>query len=378
MASKNAPPAQPGLPMVQASGLTNTMDPSVAIQHTVQQQQHEDRLRVADAARIAEVAARAAAEVGSWSTDPVPSKPAAPQPTSPQPDVQTGPRTPVSFDPQNADEMWRYAQMMARSSLLPRAFYDRDDRERKHAKIADVHFVLMKGQALRLHPMVSIGNINVIDGKAEVGASLMVALCLRDGLCEYFEMVKSDERSATFATKRIGGRREIEFTYTIEEAEQMGLLDKGKTEWAQANNQWKKQPRTMLRRRCQSMLAREVYPDIVMGLYDHGELSEMREREMALGIDPDRVIPMNGLAGAGVSALLPEGAGPGAIEKLFEQSPDLKRAYAADPLKARLAARQQASKIAVGPQRCSLCDVILDPRDSDPCIACRPEPSTAA
>jgi len=47
----------------------------------------------------------------------------------------------------------------------------------------------------------------------------------------------------------------------------------------------------MLRRRCQSMLAREVYPDIVMGLYDHGELSEMREREMALGIDPDRVIP---------------------------------------------------------------------------------------
>lgn len=322
------------------------------------------------------VAARAAAEVASWSTEPQPAPPPKPAPTPPpaQPEASTGPRTPVSFEPQNADEMWRYAQMLARSSLLPKAFYDRDDKEKKHAKIADVHFVLMKGQALNLHPQVSIGNINVIEGKAEIGAALMVALCLRSGLCEYFELVSSDERQATFATKRIGGRREIEFTYTIEEADQMGLLDKGSTEWAKANNQWKKQPRTMLRRRCQSALAREVYPDIVMGLYDHDELGEMRDRELALGIDPDRVIPMNGLPGAGVSALLPD-AEPGAIEKLFEQSPELKRAYPADPLKARIAARQQAAKVAIGPTRCSLCDAILDPRDSDPCISCRTEPS---
>lgn len=338
--------------------MTTTIDASTMIQLEIQRQRSEAGVREAGAAISSETSKRADAEVDSWPTD----FRVTPRPNQ-SPDQRdssaAAPRTPVSFEPQNADEMWRYAQMLARSTLLPKSFYGRDDKEKQHPRIADVHFVLMKGQALKLHPQVSIGNINVIEGKAEIGASLMVALCLRSGLCEYFEMVKSDDRSATFVTKRIGGRREIEFTYTIEEAEQMGLLDKGRTEWAKENNQWRKQSRTMLRRRCQSMLAREVYPDIVMGLYDHGELAEMREREMALGVDPDRVIPTNGLP-----------AGEGAPD-------DFKRAYPeSDPLKARLVARrQQVAKVAIEPRRCSACDSILDSRDSDPCIGCRPDPT---
>jgi hypothetical protein len=294
--------------------------------------------------------------------------------TSPRQDQPAGQptqaRTPVSFEPTNADEMYRYAKMLAGSTLLPRGFYDRDDKERKNPRIADVHFVLIKGQALGLHPQVAIGNINVIEGKAEIGATLMVALCLRSGLCEYFELVKSDERSATFVTKRVGGRREIEFSYSIEEAEQMGLLDKGSTQWAKENNQWRKQPRTMLRRRCQTALAREVYPDIVMGLYDHDELAEMRDRELALGINPATVIAMNGIAAAPHPALA-ERSEPDLFAKAAAGAVDaFKHAYpsAADPLKQRMAERREISL-----RRCSLCQTPLDPRDTDPCIACRPD-----
>jgi len=309
---------------------------------------------------------------------------AAPQPAAamrpsqaedgPGPLNNQGQRVPVSFDPQNADEMYRYAQMLCRSSLLPRAFYDRDDKERRHPRIGDVHFVLMKGQALGLHPMTSIGNINIIDGKAEIGALLMLSMVRRSGVMAPggWKLVHSDDRRAVFSTLRLGDDDWTPFEYTIEEAEQMGLLDKGRDEWAKANNQWRKQPRTMLRRRCQSMLLREVYSDVVLGCYDHGELTEMRERELALGVDPDRVIPMNGLAGA--APALPDGAGPGTIEQMFARTPEaFKRAYpAADPLKARLEARRAAAGGTVA--RCSLCDTPLDPRDSDPCIACRPEP----
>lgn len=138
----------------------------------------------------------------------------------------------------------------------------------------------------------------------------------------------------------------------------MGLLDKGRTDWAKANNQWRKQPRTMLRRRSQSMLAREVYPDITMGLYDHDELAEMRTRELALGIDPDRV-----LASSQTTAALAE-AGPDLLQRMADEA-----AAKRDPLKARLIARQSMK---IGPRRCSLCDSILDPRDTDPCIACSP------
>ena len=248
-----------------------------------------------------------------------------PQRTTPQqPDGAAAvvKRDPVPFVPTNADEMFRYARMLAGSSLLPRSFYDRDDRERKQPRIADVHFVLVKGQALGLHPMTAIGNINVIDGKAEIGAALMVALCLKSGLCEYFDLVATDDAAATFAAKRVGGRREIRFTYTMAMAERLGIATK---------DNWRRQPDTMLRRRCQSMLAREVFPDVVMGLYDHDELAEMRERERALGIDPDRVIPEGGMA----STAQPADAAP-----MVSRLPEPTRRQ--DPLKERLQLRRAA------------------------------------
>jgi len=287
-----------------------------------------------------------------------------------------GQRVAVSFDPQNADEMYRYAQMLARSTLLPRGFYDRDDKEKKHARVGDVHFVLMKGRALGLHPMTSIGNINIIDGKAEVGALLMLSMVRKSGLMAPggWKLVHSDDKRAVFATRRID-EDWTEFEYTIGEADLMGLLDKGRSEWAQANNQWKKQPRTMLRRRAQSMLLREVYPDVVLGCYDHDELTEMRERERALGIDPDRVI-----AAGAPAAMLTGGGGKGPIETLA----DARLVTERDPLKARLAARQADridSSAATSPSAdadatpgerlCTACGSPLDERDTDPCIACR-------
>lgn len=281
------------------------------------------------------------------------------------PPPQGAQRQPLPFYPTNSDEMWRYAQMLARSKLLPKAFYPKGDWNKENCRVADVHVVLMKGHDLGLKPMQAIGNINVIDGKAEVGALLMVSLILKSGLCEEWRLLHSDARRAVYRTKRVG-QAPIDFEYTIEEAEQMGLPDRGKDEEARAKNQWRLQPRTMLRRRCQSHLAREVYPDVTMGLYDHDELAEMRAREMALGIDPDQVID-----GAAVQPALPEtSAGP--IEQIVNSN--LKRI---DPLKQRLAERRaaQASADAVGGRvvRCSLCDSPLDPRDSDPCIACRTE-----
>lgn len=342
--------------------------------------------------RQREIRRRADAEVDSWIVHPTQPPAAAPvdqpgpAPTAPRalPAPEDGPgpvnaagqRVPVSFDPQNADEMYRYAQMLARSSLLPRAFYDKDDKERRHARIGDVHFVLMKGKALDLHPMVSIGNINIIEGKVECGALLMLSMVRKSGLMAPggWKMLHSDDRRAVFSTLRLGDESWTTFEYTIEEAEQMGLLDKGRDEWAKANNQWRRQPRTMLRRRCQSMLLREVYSDVVLGLYDHDELTEMRDRERALGIDPDRVIAMNSIA----APALTEGTEPGPIKRLTEDAKA--RTAERDPLKARIAARQaqrtaddQSTTPDAAPAErfCSSCGAPLDARDADPCIGCR-------
>lgn len=220
------------------------------------------------------------------SSSPPNAPPETPRPPPAEPVVQN---KPVPFIPTDTGEMYRYAQWIAKSELIPKQL-----RNKPH----DVLVVLLKGQSLGLHPQTSIAGINVIEGKAEIGAQLMVALCLKSGLCEYFRLKHSDLTRAVYETKRIGSEP-VEFEYTIEEAEMMGLLDKGRTEWAKENNQWKKQPRTMLRRRCQSNLAREVFPDVVGGVYDFDELTEQieRERARAVGVDPDRVIPMDTLTG---------------------------------------------------------------------------------
>jgi len=314
--------------------------------------------------------ARTGTPIQSPTDTPPPQAPPPPPPQAerpPEPPPTSDVKMPVSFTPTNASEMYRYAAMLARAKLLPRGFYDRKDYEKKFPRIDDVHFVLLKGQALGLHPMTSIGNINIIDGKAEVGALLMVSMIRKSGLCKSWRLVESTDRRAVFSTQRIDEDDPTPFEYTIEEAELMGLLDKGRDEEAKAKNPWRLQPRTMLRRRCQSMLAREVYSDVVIGLYDYDELTEIRERAEALGMTEEQL--QNAIPAVETRAL-PEGSG-NAIESALSGMTNVPRGKAADPLMDRLKSRAAAAGGLI--RRCSQCDTPLDPRDSDPCIACRPQ-----
>lgn len=305
---------------------------------------------------------------GEHPNSPPPEPPAQPPRATMESDVKpaqaVGPkREPLPFYPQNADEMWRYATMLAGSDLLPRAL---KDKQTGKGIVANIHLVLMKGHDFSLKPMQSIGSINVIDGKAEVGALMMLSLVRRSGLCKSWRLVESTERRAIFSTTRVGEDEPTVFEYTIEEADQMGLLDKGKSDWAKENNQWKRQPRTMLRRRCQSMLLREVYSDVVLGLYDYEELSEMREVAERLGMREEQVAGAIDIADSPLRAL-PDASSPGPVARMRSALTE----KPVDPLKVRLAAKAHGGLVA----RCCMCDAVLDPRDSDPCIACRPEPS---
>ena len=290
----------------------------------------------------------------------------------------------VPFLPRDTGEMFRYAGFLARANIVPKALI---------GKPSDILVVLLKGQDLGLTPMQSIAGINVIDGKAEVGALMMVALILKSGMCDLWKLVESTSTKAVFKTKRRGDDDTTTFEYTIEEAAQMGLLDKGRTQWAKDNNQWKRQPRTMLRRRCQSMLAREVYPDICAGLYDHDELAEMREiaeqeragaRELSIdGDDAGTVIrdrppeqdPDEMPRWAGGTAPDPapgqrpsDGSIPGVHDPAMRPPPR-------DPLKQRLNRRQADNRQVPMPEpgviACSKCGEPCEGKPGDQCYACR-------
>lgn len=137
---------------------------------------------------------------------------------------------------------------------------------------------IMTGRGLGLSAMQSLRGIYTVHGRPGIDASLMQALCLASPLCEKFSFVpdESDDSKATFIAKRRGDEA-VKHTFTIEDAERMGVVDRGADEKAKKDNNWFKVRKAMLRARAKSELARLVFPDLIFGMYSREELEEAVE-----------------------------------------------------------------------------------------------------
>jgi hypothetical protein len=160
------------------------------------------------------------------------------------------------FAPQGIEQAMSLATTLAKSSLLPEALRN---------KPADVLVVLITGHELGLSPMQAVRGLYVVNGKAVMSADMMVALVLQHrAVCEYFRLEQSSDQSATYITKRAGSEP-VKLTWTMAQASAAGLSGKGT---------WKAHPAAMLRARCASALARAVYPDLVLGVYNDDEAQD--------------------------------------------------------------------------------------------------------
>ena len=132
---------------------------------------------------------------------------------------------------------------------------------------------LLLGRELGLPAMAALRSVHVIEGKHSLSADLMVALVLKSGLAEYFTLIETTDEICTYETWRKGKDKPQLLSYTIDQAEQAGLLyvRPGK----QPGN-WQKIPTQMLRARCKSELARLEYPDLIAGLYTPEELRDAK------------------------------------------------------------------------------------------------------
>lgn len=167
------------------------------------------------------------------------------------------------------------SQRLAKSGLIPRAL---------HGKPDDVLVVLLRGQELGLGPMQALAGIHVIEGKGVCSADLIVALCAkRRDVCEYFRLVESTEKRATYETRRAGFPEPTRISFTIEEAQRAKLTGK---------DNWQKYTAAMLRARCSTALARAVYPDLAMGLYDPDEAEDFQRNAPVVPIQAAPSAPL--------------------------------------------------------------------------------------
>ena len=133
--------------------------------------------------------------------------------------------------------------------------------------------VILAGRARGLDAVTALQGMHIIEGRLQVSSSLMVGLCMRSKLCRYFRVVESTPERSTYETLRVDHPEPVRYTYTIEMARQAELT--GPTKSGKASN-WMKRPATMLRHRCESELARMVYPDVVSNCYDSDEIEEIQ------------------------------------------------------------------------------------------------------
>lgn len=139
----------------------------------------------------------------------------------------------------------------------------------------DAMLIMLKGIELGLRPITAMDFINVIHGKPVVDGKGMLALIRGSGKAAYFD-IDSQPTQCVVKTKRKDGGQETTVTWDMNRARQFQVYDKKTRGFKPLSDQhqWRSQPQVMLKWRAVTEAAREVYSDVIGGLYTREELSD--------------------------------------------------------------------------------------------------------
>ena len=159
------------------------------------------------------------------------------------------------LEPRSMQEAQTLAEYMFRSRLF--TAYGTP-----HGVLAAV----LMGRELGIQAMASLRAFHIIEGKPYPSAELLRALVIKSGKAKFFRRTARSAESVTYETQR-GDDPVVSFTYTMAEAVAAGRVKDG--------SGYKRDPSDMLIARCSSKLAREVYPDVVLGMTSFEEVEDV-------------------------------------------------------------------------------------------------------
>ena len=167
--------------------------------------------------------------------------------------------------PQTQAEKYEMASVLCKSGLIPSGLNSPEK----------VFVALQWGHELGLSPMVAVNNVAVINGKPTLSADIMSAVVKRSpeyGGIKWIEM--SDTKAECEITRILpNGEKEVQRScFTMDDAVKAGLAGR---------DVWKKYPRRMLKHRCLSYGLKDVFPDLLAGLYDPEEMESVQSEKTA-------------------------------------------------------------------------------------------------
>ena len=133
--------------------------------------------------------------------------------------------------------------------------------------------VVQKAKSLNIHPMEALnGGFYYVQGRVEMSAQMMNQLIRFRGHSIQKDP-KSSKELCILHGKRADNSDVWSVSFGIEDAQRAGIY--------RQNSPWTKFPEAMCFARALSMLARQLFPDVIHGCYVEGEIGDALEKEPA-------------------------------------------------------------------------------------------------
>lgn len=169
---------------------------------------------------------------------------------------------PKAIVPADMDQVWRFAQIVAKSGLAPRDMQ----------KPETITVAIMHGLEVGLTPLMALQRIAVINGRPSIWGDGAMGLVRASGLCEfvYENLTGEGENAAAICrVKRKGEKEPIERSFSVADAKRAGLWGK--------QGPWQQYPKRMLQMRARAFALRDLFADVLGGLYIAEELEGLEE-----------------------------------------------------------------------------------------------------
>lgn len=167
---------------------------------------------------------------------------------------------------QTMDDYWRFAEWAVKSGFAPKGMNQ-----------AGAALAIQFGKELGFEPAQAISTVIPINGRPTLEAKTMLGLCMRSGRFDFEVFEESftgtpyeDDFTASCTIGRVGVENHKTLTFSVADAKRAKLWDRrGKDGFEMP---WVTYPKRMLRARALSFALRDMFPDVLTGLYSREEM----------------------------------------------------------------------------------------------------------
>lgn len=200
---------------------------------------------------------------------------------------------------ESIDKMEKFAKILLDSKLVPNHFYEQLPDKKpdfSKGKVAAVVVVLIQAHQLQLPPLTALQHIVPVNGLLSIKGDLAKSMIFNSGKLkadswkeEEFGSIDSEDYIVKITATRSDNGQTLTRSFSVAQAKRAGLWVTtqqigGSDGWKYKSSSWYKYPARMINYRALGFLARDLFPDVMAGIYTTEEAADIPQ-EITTTID---------------------------------------------------------------------------------------------